>query len=88
MSHKLARSWKWILIEFAAMPAIRLYYIQEMIAALIIFSVLFVGISMVVLILFLLDHASQQIVVWSELRVARGRHWVIYGGEGMIARPI
>ncbi|PYU20045.1 MAG: hypothetical protein DMG30_22375 [Acidobacteria bacterium] len=32
----------------------RLYYVQEMIAALIIFSVLFVGASMVVLIIFLL----------------------------------
>jgi hypothetical protein len=49
---------------------------------------LFVGISMVVLILFLLDRASQRIVVWTELGVARGLHWVVYGGEGMIARPV
>jgi len=45
---------KWIWIGLAAVPAIRLYYVQEMIAALIIFSVLFVGASMVVLIIFLL----------------------------------
>jgi hypothetical protein len=88
MSHNLARTGKWILIGFAAVPAIRLYYIQEMIAALIIFSVLFVGVSMVVLILFLLDRASQQIVVWIELGVARGLHWVVYVVEGMIARPV
>ena len=88
MQHKLARSWKWILIGFAALPAIRLYYIHEMIAALIIFSVLFLGMLMVLLILFLLDRASQQILVWTELGIVRGLHWVVYGGEGMIARPV
>jgi hypothetical protein len=88
VSHKLLKSWKWILIGLAATPAIRLYYIQEMIAALIMFSVLFVGVSMVVLILFLLDRVSQQIVVWTEPGIAWVLHSVVYMVEGMIARPV
>jgi hypothetical protein len=35
---------KWIWIGLATVPAIRLCYVQEMIAALIMFSVLFVGV--------------------------------------------
>jgi hypothetical protein len=68
---------KWIWIGLAAVPAIRIYYVQEMIAALIIFSVLFVGAATVVLIVFLVDSASQQIVVWAEAGVARLIHRVV-----------
>ena len=77
--NKLARTGRksWILIGLAAVPAVRFYYVQEMVAALIIFSVLFVGVATVVLIIFLLDRASQQILVWAEAGVARLVHWVI-----------
>ena len=59
-----------------------------MIAALIIFSVLFVGAATLVLIVFLLDGASQQIVVWAEAGVARLVHWVVDAVEGVIASPV
>ena len=49
---------RWLWISLAAVPAIRLYYVREMIAALIMFSVLFVGVATVVLVIFLLDRAS------------------------------
>jgi hypothetical protein len=68
---------RWIWVGLAAVPAIRLYYVQEMIAALIIFSVLFVGVSTAVLIIFLLDRVGQQIVLWAEAGVARLVHWVV-----------
>jgi Flp pilus assembly protein protease CpaA len=74
LSHAGADRKNWIWIGVAAVPAIRLYYVQEMIAALIMFSVLFVGAATVVLIIFLLDRASQQVVAWAEAGVARMVH--------------
>ena len=79
LSHVLAGTdmKKWIWVGLAAVPAIRFYYVQEMIAALIIFTVLFVGAATVVLIIFLVDRVSQQIVVWAEAGLARLVHWVV-----------
>jgi hypothetical protein len=90
LSQKFApRSWnKWIWIGLAALPAIRLYYVQEMIAALLIFSVLFAAVCAVVLVIFLLDGASQQIVVWAEPSVTRVLHWFASAVEGIIAKPV
>ena len=65
---------RWIWIGLAAVPAIRLYYVQEMIAALMMFSVLFVAVVVVVLILFLLDCASQYAMTWAEAGVVRLVH--------------
>ncbi len=76
LSHKLAGKdrKRWIWIGLAAVPAIRLYYVQEMIAALIMFSVFFVSAAMVVLIIFLLDRASQHAMTWAEAGVTRLLH--------------
>jgi hypothetical protein len=65
---------KWVWIGLAAVPAIRLYYVQEMIAALMIFSVLFVVAATLVLIIFLLDRASEHAMIWVEASVARLVH--------------
>ena len=79
LSHKLAgtsrKSWIWI--GLAAIPALRLYYVREMIAALIIFSVFFLGAATVVLIIFLLDRASQHAMAWAEAGVTRLVHRVV-----------
>ena len=75
--NKLTR--KWILMGLVAVPAIRFYYVQEMIAALIIFSVLFVGVSMVVLIVFVLDRASQHAMNWAETGITR----LLHRGKGV-----
>lgn len=90
LSHKLAGTGRksWIWIGLAAVPAIRLYYVQEMIAALIIFSVLFVGASTVVLILYLLDRASDHIIAWAEVGVARVVRRVVDAVENIIASPV
>lgn len=72
---KAHKWWRWG--GLIALVTLKFYYVQEMIAALVIFSVLFVGAATVVLIVFLLDRASQQIVVWVEAGVARLVHRVV-----------
>lgn len=87
--HKLsATKWKWLWIALAGVPAIGLFYVQEMIAALIIFSVLFVGVSSLLLIIFLLDRASQQIVVWAEAGLTRVARWIVDAVRGLTARTV
>ena len=79
-SHKLAgtdtKKWAWL--GLAAVPAIHFYYVQEMIAALIMFSVVFAGAATVALIIFLLDRAGQQAMTWAEASVAR----LVHRGKG------
>ena len=61
------RQWKkWVWIGLAALAALQLYFVQEMLAALFLFTVLFIAVAAVVLILWLLDRASQQTVAWAE----------------------
>ena len=86
LSDKLGRKWIWIGV--AAMPAIHFYYVQEMIAALIMFSVLFAVVAAVVLIISLLDRVSQYAMTWAEVGVARVLHRVVDAAEGVIASPV
>lgn len=78
---------KWLWIGIAAVPAMRLYYVREMAAALMIFSIFFAGAATVVLIFFFLDLASQRIVGWIEVGVVRGLSWVSDAVKGVAARP-
>lgn len=56
----------WIWSAVAAFVILRVYYVQELLAALLIFSVLFVIVCAVLLAVFLLDRASQRTVSWAE----------------------
>jgi hypothetical protein len=78
--HKLAGTdtKQWIWLGLTALPAIHFYYVQEMIAALIMFSVVFAGAATVVLIIFLLDRAGQHAMTWAEASVAR----LVHRGKG------
>ncbi len=87
LSRKLLAS-KWTWISLVAVPAMRFYYVQEMVAALMIFSVLFLGISTVALVVFLLDRATQQVAVWTEAGVAWLVHSVAGAVESVVARPV
>lgn len=71
-------STKWLWTGLIMIPAIRVYYVREMIAALMIFSVLFAGAAAIVLIVFLLDLASQRIMGWIEAGVLRTSRWIKY----------
>jgi hypothetical protein len=69
---------RWLWIGLAGVPAIRFYYVREMIAALMIFSVLFVAVATFVVFFFLLDRASEQVLTWAEAGVAR----LVHRGKG------
>ena len=62
---------KWVWIGLAALAAIQLYYVREILAALLLFSVLFIFVSGVVLVLFLLDRGIYRTLVWAESGAAR-----------------
>jgi hypothetical protein len=79
---------KWIWIGLAAVLALRFYYVREMIAALMIFSVLFAAGAVVALVVFLVDRASRQIVIWAEAGVRPVAHWVTDAAEGIFAKPV
>lgn len=75
MSRKPISQWKvriWILAALITIGAMRVYYVREMLAALIIFSVLFASVAPIVLALFLiwllLDRASEWALGWIEAR--------------------
>jgi len=84
MSRKVAM----ILIGCTAVPAIRLYYVQEMIAALIIFSALFMGVWVVVFLILLLDWAVGQMITWAEVHIAAVERWMMDVGHSAMAKPV
>lgn len=59
------RLW-WLAVIGAGLVALRFYYVQEMIAALVIFSALFVIGAAVVLLVFILDRATRTTFTWAE----------------------
>jgi hypothetical protein len=61
----------WILAALITIGATRVYYVREMLAALIIFSALFASVAAIVLVWFLLDLASQPTLGWIEARAKR-----------------
>jgi hypothetical protein len=68
--------------------ALQFYYVQEMIAAFVIFCVLFSLVAGAVLLLFLVDRASERTLAWAGLRsprVAR-RGWMLL--EELSKKPI
>ena len=58
----------WILVALITIGATRVYYVLEMLVALVIFSALFASVAAIVLIWFLLDRASQLALGWAEAR--------------------
>lgn len=64
----------WLLIVLAALSATRLYYLEDTIAALVIFSILLAGVIVAVLafavVVSLIDLVSQRAKVWAGIGVA------------------
>ena len=67
---------KWLWIGLAIFGALQLYFVQEMTAALFLFSVGFVVIAAAVLALYLFDRASQRTMDWAEPQTQRVAHFV------------
>jgi hypothetical protein len=59
---------KWILIGGTVMVAMRFYYVREMLAALVLFSVLFGCVAAALTLLFILDRASRAATEFIEVR--------------------
>jgi hypothetical protein len=73
-TEKKARKWMWF--GLAALAAIQLYYVQEMLAALLIFAVLFAVVSAVALTVYLLDRAGERALDWAEPYATKAAHAV------------
>ena len=71
-----------ILIGLAAFTATRTYYLREMLAALILFAVLFSGVAALLLLIFIVDRASEATLGFLELRaraaLQHARDWRTY----------
>ena len=65
---------KWMWIGLAALIALQIYYVREMLAALLIFAVLFAFGAAIAFVLFLFDQASQKTVEWAEPQAKRAAH--------------
>jgi hypothetical protein len=68
MTHHILRAkvFKWTVLLTGALLVMRLFFVQQMLAALLIFSVLFACLAVVVLILFGLDLAWQTVLGRAE----------------------
>lgn len=73
------RKQKCVWVGLAALAAIQLYYVQELVAALLLFSILFVFVSAVVLVLILMERGIYRTLVWAEPGAARVRELAGHG---------
>jgi len=67
---------KWILFGVAALVATQLYYVREMLAALLLFSIAFAVIAAVILVFLLLDRGIYRTLAWTAPYTAHAAQWV------------
>ena len=65
----------WWLGSLGALAALKFYYVREMIAALVIFSVLFAIGAAMVLVIFTFDYLAQRAFAWAESGAVRLGRW-------------
>lgn len=81
------KTWIWVALGLIALPALRIYYVQEMLAALIGFSLLFAGIFVAVLAVFVLARGSKPALMWSRRKVGRAIQRSVETAEDVVVRP-
>jgi hypothetical protein len=64
LSEKKARKWMWV--GLGAFVALQIYLVQEMLAALLLFTGAFILFAIVALVLYLVDQAGQWSLGWAE----------------------
>ena len=75
---KLSQVWKekkarnWLLLGLAGFVALQIYFVQEMLAALILFTGVFILIALAALVLYLVDRAGQWGLGWAGHQARRG----------------
>ena len=82
------KRWVWIGLGLVAVPSLRIYYVQEMLAAFIVFLLLFAAVSIAALIIFFLVRAIKPILAWATPKVRRAVHQSVDTVEGAIASPV
>ena len=82
---KKARKWMWI--GLAVFVALQIYFIQEMLAALILFTGVFVVFALIALVLYLVDRASQWGLVWAGNQARRGLNLAEDISKKQLRRP-
>jgi hypothetical protein len=65
-SEKKARKWMWV--GLAAFVGLQIYFVQEMLAALMLFTGIFVICAIVALVFYLVDQAGQWSIGWAGER--------------------
>jgi uncharacterized membrane protein YqjE len=66
VSEKKARKWMWA--GLGALVALQIYFVQEMLAALILFAGVFVLVAAMALVIYLVDRAGQWSIEWAGER--------------------
>jgi hypothetical protein len=81
---------KWVLIGvgFVSGLAVHTYYVQEILAGLILFSLLFVVAYAVALAVFFLARAIKPVFAWAAAYAGRAGRWCIESAERTIASPV
>jgi cytosine/uracil/thiamine/allantoin permease len=80
VSEKKARKWMWM--GLAAFVALQIYFVQEMLAALLLFAGVFVIVGVIALLIYLVDRAGQWSIGWvgeqvrPVMQLAR-RGWIL-----------
>ncbi|MGH9614782.1 MAG: hypothetical protein ACRD4P_17090 [Bryobacteraceae bacterium] len=69
-SEKKARKWMWL--GLAAFVALQIYFVQEMLAALFLFTGVFVVVAFIALVLYVVDRAGQWGLGWAGHQARRG----------------
>src|SRR6266700_5222608 len=88
LSEKKARKWMWV--GLAAFAALQVYFVQEMLAALLLFTGVFVIIALIALVIYLVDRVGQWSLGWAgehsrpALQLAR-RGWAL--AEDLSKKP-
>jgi hypothetical protein len=82
----LQRANPWALIALIIVIATRIYYVRELMAALVIFLVLFMAGTTIVLIVCLLSLVAERLLAWIERGVAYSLRWAIDVQKGLLAR--
>jgi hypothetical protein len=77
---------KWLWIGLAAFVAIQIYFVRELLAALFLFTVLFVIVASIALIVFLVDQVGQRTIAWAEPQTKQVAGQVAHRAAGFLRR--
>jgi hypothetical protein len=82
------KTWIWIGLGLVAVPALHIYYIQEMLAALIVLTLLFLAVATGVLTTFFLVRTIKPIIASATPKIRRIVRKSVDAVEGVIASPV